>query len=114
MGEAMTSTRHMTALLLVTLSSCTTAIQPVKCEGGPFRCNERADVKFCEYQAVAVQGTDCADVGLVESKNFCVVTKARCVDTSYSVKGRDCRVLEYRAVRQWRECSQGTPTFVDP
>jgi hypothetical protein len=28
------------------------------------RTNERTDVKFCEYEAVALGGGDCADVGL--------------------------------------------------
>lgn len=96
------------------LPSCTTFIRPVKCEGPPFTCNDRTDVKFCEYEAVALDGADCADVGLVTSKNFCVVTAAACVDTTYAVKDRDCKVREYRAVREWRECHPGTPTFNAP
>jgi hypothetical protein len=96
------------------LPSCTTFIRPVKCEGPPFTCNERTDVKFCEYEAVALDGADCGDVGLVASKNFCVVTAAACVDTTYAVKDRDCKVLEYRAVREWRECPPRTPTFNAP
>jgi hypothetical protein len=92
--------------------SCTTMIQPVKCEAGPYRCNAGSrDVKFCENEVVAVQGSDCADMGLAVSKHFCVVTSATCTDTHYEVKGRDCNVLEYRSVREWRECSPGTPTF---
>ena len=96
------------------LPSCTTFIRPVKCEGPPFTCNERTDVKFCEYSAVAVEGADCADVGLVAAKNFCVVTATACVDTTYAVKDRDCKVREYRAVREWRQCTSGTPTFNAP
>lgn len=97
-----------------TLPSCTTYIRPVKCEGPPFTCNERTDVKFCEYEAVALAGADCADVGLVASKSFCVVTASACVDTTYAVKDRDCKVREYRAVREWRACPPGTPTFNAP
>jgi hypothetical protein len=98
----------------VLLAGCTTFVDPVQCHGPAFTCNERSDVKFCEYQAVAVEGTACADVGLVEAKDFCVVTATACVDTSYAVKGRDCRVLEYRPVRAWRQCPAGTVTFNAP
>jgi hypothetical protein len=93
------------------LASCTTFIQPVRCEGGDYRCNEQSDVKFCEYQAVRVEGADCAAMGLAASKNFCVVTHTACVDTAYEVKARTCRVIQYRPLREWRECSPGTPTF---
>jgi hypothetical protein len=109
--------RTLAAMLLaaaVWLPSCTTFVEPVQCQGPPFSCNERSDVKFCQYTAVAVEGTDCANVGMVASKDFCVVTATACVDTSYAVKGRDCRVLEYHAVRAWRQCPVGTPTFSAP
>jgi hypothetical protein len=96
------------------LSSCTTYVQPVKCEGPPFSCNERTDVKFCQYRAVALEGSECAAVGLVASRDFCVVTATACVDTTYAVKDRDCKVLEYTAVRAWRMCPAGTPTFNAP
>lgn len=96
------------------LPSCTTYVQPVTCEGPPFTCNERTDVKFCQYEALRLEGSDCAAAGLVASREFCVVTATGCVDTTYAVKDRDCRVLEYRAVRTWRVCPAGTPTFNAP
>ena len=96
------------------LPSCTTFVRPVKCAGPPFTCNDCTDVKFCEYEAVALDGADCADVGLVASKNFCVVTATACVDTTYAVRDCDCKVREYRAVRESRECPPGTPTFNAP
>jgi hypothetical protein len=79
------------------LPSCTTYLQSVKCAGPPFTCNERSDVKFCEYQAVALEGTDCESAGLAPSKDFCVVTATACVDTTYALRDRDCKVLDYRA-----------------
>jgi hypothetical protein len=107
----------LVATMLVTASSlagCTTSIQPVTCEGGPYRCHpDSLDVKFCENEAITVDGADCASLGLAASKPFCVVVPSHstCIETHYEVKGRDCSVREYRAVREWRECSAGTPTF---
>jgi hypothetical protein len=76
-------------------------------------CNKATDVKFCEYAAVAVEGKDCAKLGLVTPTHFCVVSPTRCTDTSYSFRGRDCRVTDYEALREEEgECSPGTPTFV--
>jgi hypothetical protein len=71
------------------------------------------DVKFCEDEAVAVEGRDCEALGLAASKHFCVVKSkdATCADTHYELKDRDCRVKQYQGVREWRECSPGTPTF---
>ncbi len=71
-------------------------------------------MKFCEYEAVAVEGADCAEVGLVASKHFCVVTRSKCIGTNYEVKDRNCKVLQYTAIRQWPECSADTPTFAGP
>lgn len=106
----------LAALLVATLSlvGCTTTIQPVACQGGPYRCNaESRDVKFCEDEVVAVEGADCTDLGLAPSKHFCVVKSQdeACADTHYALKGRDCEVRQYRALREWRDCSAGTPTF---
>ncbi len=107
--------RLLAALVVATglLLGCTTTIRPVTCTGGPYRCQEGArDVKFCENEALAVEGSECAGLGLAASKHFCVVTPQTCVmQTHYEVKDRDCRVLEYQAVREWRVCSPGTPTF---
>ena len=107
--------RLLVALLVAASlpAGCTTTLRPVKCEGGPYRCFEESrDVKFCESEAIAVEGSDCASLGLAASKPFCVVTSQTCmVQTHYEVKDRDCKVLQYRAVREWRVCSPGTPTF---
>jgi hypothetical protein len=106
----------LVALLVAapSLIGCTTIIQPVTCEGGPYRCSpDSRDVKFCENEAIEVEGADCAALGIAPSKPFCVVTPShtRCVDTNYEVKDRDCKVLKYRTSREWRVCSPGTPTF---
>jgi hypothetical protein len=106
--------RNLVFVVAAGLPSCTTYIQPVTCEGPPFSCNERTDVKFCEYEAVALDGPDCSGVGLVASKDFCVVTATACRNTTYAVKDRDCTVLQYRPVREWRTCPAGTPTFNAP
>jgi hypothetical protein len=95
-------------------AGCTTTIHPIKCQGGPYRCYEDSrDVKFCEHEAVVVAGRDCADLGIGPSKHFCIVKREdeTCSDAEYELNGRDCKVQQYRAVRQWRECSPGTPTF---
>jgi hypothetical protein len=98
----------------LSLAGCTTTIHPIQCKGGPYRCGEDSrDVKFCEDEAVVVAGRDCAEMGIKPSKRFCIVKREdeTCSDKQYELKGRDCTVKEYRAVRQWRECSPGTPTF---
>jgi hypothetical protein len=92
-------------------SSCTTYVQPVLCEGKPYRCIEALDVAFCEYVAVSVEGSECDRFNLGGGKPFCIVTHDKCPSTNYAVKGRDCRIVKYTAVREWRECSAGTPTF---
>jgi hypothetical protein len=70
-------------------------------------------VKFCEYEALAVDGSDCPALGLIASKRFCIVTPeyAPCVETRYEVADRVCRVLDQHPLGEWRECSQGAPTF---
>jgi hypothetical protein len=98
----------------LSLSGCTTTIQPVRCQGGPYRCSEGSrDVKFCENEVIASEGADCGDLGLAASKHFCIVKREddTCADNRYELKGRACTVRQYRAVREWRECSAGTPTF---
>jgi hypothetical protein len=116
MRGARLAARLLSAVLVAapSLAGCTTSIQPVTCEGGPYRCRQDTrDVKFCENVAISVEGAGCAALGITPSSPFCVVTPAhtRCVDTNYEVAGRDCKVLEYRTVREWRACSPGTPTF---
>ena len=101
----------LVALAAITATSCTTYVRRVTCEGGEYRCNEQHDVKFCENIVVALDGRDCSDVGLVVGQRFCVVTADRCVTTNYAIRDRDCRVLRYAGVREWRDCSPGTPTF---
>jgi hypothetical protein len=110
--------RVLRAVLLLVAAAwsagCTTSVQPVQCQGGPYRCNVGfRDVKFCEDEAVAVAGAGCTALGLAPSRHFCIVKPedASCADTRYELKGLDCQVSEYRPVREWRECSEGTPTF---
>jgi hypothetical protein len=111
------ATRLLAALLFAAslLAGCTTTLHHVTCEGGPYRCHEGSgDVMFCENEAIAVEGPDCAAVGLAASKHFCVVVPQPepCAgETRFEMKGGDCKVLQYRALREWRECSPGTPTF---
>jgi hypothetical protein len=102
------------AIALVVLApSCTTGLHPVTCDGGPYRCapSYSVDVTFCEYEVQATSGADCASMALAPGKRFCVVAPVRCVASDYEVKGKDCRVVQYRAVREWRECSAGAPVF---
>lgn len=97
----------------IALAGCKTAMRPVTCEQRPYACTGERDVKFCESEVVAAEGAGCAALGLAASGRFCFVTPAEtsCVRTTYEVTGRDCRVVEYRGIREWRECSPGTPTF---
>jgi hypothetical protein len=109
----------LTALQLTLAASwllgCTTYVTPVACTGGAFRCNERRDVKFCHYEAVEVEGADCASVGLAASKPFCVVepsfATSACGKTDYEVSSRDCRVVSYRTLEETSECIVGAPVF---
>jgi hypothetical protein len=102
-------------LSTVALWSCTTFIEETTCERGKTACGGIHDARFCEYVAVAVEGADCTALGIVESKQFCVVTSTACIDTHYAVKNGDCRVVRYEKVRDSAraECSSGAPTFVN-
>jgi hypothetical protein len=96
------------------LSACTTRMERVTCERQPYRCIEPTDVSFCELEVVATDGAACGELGLARTKRFCFVTPAHtiCAHTNYAVSDQDCRITEYRDVREWRECSEGTPTFI--
>jgi len=100
----------ITAALL--LPSCTTFVRPTTCTQGSTSCGGISDARFCEYVAVAVEGWECARLGLVESKPFCVVRAGPCVDTNYAV--RDCKVLRYEPLRDSArdDCPPGAPMFV--
>jgi hypothetical protein len=93
------------------LSSCTTFMHPVTCSGGAFHCGPASDVRFCESVALVVEGTDCTTLGLAPHKRFCFVSRTQCVSTTYAVKDRDCRIVRYEPLKDWSECSEGTPTF---
>ena len=62
-----------------------------------------------------MEGADCAGLGIVESKPFCVVTSRACFDTSYVIRDHDCRVLRYEHVHQSlrADCEPDTPMFVN-
>jgi hypothetical protein len=107
-----------TAILVATalaVTSCTTAMRPVQCQGEPHRCNELHDARFCEYASVASEGSECAALGLATSSQFCVVTANACVlETTYQVSGRHCRVTQLQMLREGGECTPGLPTFMAP
>ena len=107
-------TRAIAALVVsVWLTSCTTSLTPVACRGGPYACNERRDVRFCEREAIEVQGADCPSARLAPGQRFCVVVSSasHCASTAYEVRGVSCKVVGYRPVQEGAECSPGTPTF---
>ncbi len=107
-------TRTIAALVAgAWLTSCTTSLTPVACSGGAYTCNERTDVRFCEREAIEVQGTDCPSVRLAPGQRFCVVVSSasKCASTAYEVQGMRCKIQSYRAVQEGGECSVGTPTF---
>jgi hypothetical protein len=107
-----------TALSLATalvLTSCTTAIRPVQCRGGPHQCNQVHDAKFCEYQVVSSEGADCAALDLTTPSQFCVVAASACMlDATFAVSGRHCRVTQLQMLREGGECAPGLPTFMAP
>jgi|HubBroStandDraft_5_1064220.scaffolds.fasta_scaffold402150_2 hypothetical protein len=98
---------------LAVLPSCTSYIQPTVCDKGATACGGINDARFCDDIAVAVEGQDCASLGIAEAKHFCVVT-TKCIDATYAVADRDCRVLRYQGVSDtyWANCEPGAPTFV--
>jgi len=99
----------------IVVTSCTTMIRPVQCQGPPHQCNEVHDAKFCEYEATESDGIDCAELGLAASSHFCVVTGDSCVlETTYQVPGRRCRVTQLEMLREGGECRPGLPTFMAP
>jgi hypothetical protein len=109
------------------LSGCTTFLEPTTCERAPMQpsglrqhgtaaCGGIHDARFCDYVAIAVEGADCNALGVIESKHFCVVTRGACIDTNYSVNGRDCKVVRYKKVSDStfsEECATGAPFFVN-
>ena len=99
---------------LLALPGCTTFVQPTSCEAKATRCAGIHDARFCDIVATAVEGADCAGLGLVPSQHICIVTRSACTHTDYAVKDRDCRMLRYEAVRSsWdNECPAGAPVFV--
>jgi hypothetical protein len=99
----------------VVLASCTTFVEPTTCQRNSTSCGGIDDARFCEYVADAVRGMDCAELGLAPSRPFCVVTFGSCIETSYAVKDRDCKVIRYETVRDSTraDCSPGTPMFVN-
>lgn len=94
-------------------AACTTSVEPARCEPGSTQCAGIHDARFCDYVAIAVEGTGCAALGIAPSKQFCIATTA-CLDTSYVVAGRDCRVRLYHALSDNAryDCPPGVPTFV--
>jgi hypothetical protein len=111
--------RCVTALLvsfgaLLTLAACTTFVQPTSCEAKASSCGGIHDARFCDIVAFAVEGADCAALGLLPSQHFCVVTRSACTHTDYAVKDRDCRVVQYEAVGSswYDDCPAGARVFV--
>jgi hypothetical protein len=102
-------------VIAMALTACTTYVKPTTCEAGSTACGGLHDARFCEYRAVAVEGMDCANLAITPSHPFCVVTTQACIETHYSVKGRDCRVLRYdRMLDSARdECPRDVPMFVN-
>ncbi len=101
--------------VMVALPSCTTYVRPTTCQPGATGCGGIDDARFCDDVAVEVRGKDCAALGIVQSRHFCVVSPAACLDNQYAVTGRDCQVLRYEAVSDAtrEECDPGTPIFVN-
>jgi hypothetical protein len=100
-----------TAVCLV--GGCTTYVQPVTCEEGATNCNQDRDVKFCEYEAIEVAGTNCGDLGLAPGKRFCIldpiIGSYPCMSSTYQAK--NCSVTLSRQLWDGRECSTGAPVF---
>jgi hypothetical protein len=99
---------------LLAMPACTTFVQPTSCEAKATSCAGIHDARFCDIVATAVEGADCAALGLVPSQHFCVVTRSACIHSDYVVKGRDCRVLQYEAARStwYADCPAGAAVFV--
>ena len=105
----------LASVAMAVMTSCTTFIQPTTCEPGSTSCAGIHDARFCEYQVLAVEGAECASLGIAASKPFCVVTTTACTETNYAVKDHDCKVLRYETVRDAMrdECPSGAPMFVN-
>ena len=118
-GSTTQSTRQLgrggigVALMLgAALTCCTTFVRAIACGPTARACGEMHDVRFCENVVVASKGADCASAGLSAGQRFCyVAARGPCVWTTYALDGRDCVVSEYAPVREWYECSPGTPPF---
>jgi len=95
--------------------NCTTYVQPTLCKPGDTWCGGIHDATFCDYVAVEVAGSECATLGLVPAKHFCVVTAAPCTGTHYAVKDRDCTIASYQSVGESprNDCGEGTPMFIN-
>jgi hypothetical protein len=96
------------------LAACTSYVEPASCTPGSSSCAGISDARFCEYVATAVEGGGCARVGLVTSRQFCVVKAGPCATTTYAVKDSDCTVVEYERLRDGAHasCPPGAPSFV--
>ncbi len=106
--------RGLAVAAAILLPSCTTFVRPTTCKPGSTSCNgEPPDERFCEYVVLAAEGADCASLGMVVSRHFCVVRPGPCVDTTYAVTDHDCRVLRYETLRDSThdDCPPGAPMF---
>jgi hypothetical protein len=113
--ESKTAVTALLAGIAVAITSCTTMIRPVQCQGEPHQCNEVHDARFCEYEATESDGRDCDELGLAATSRFCVVSAHKCVlETSYQVSGRRCKVTQVEMLRASGECTPGLPTFMAP
>jgi len=133
MRHAVSLARPLLLATSLLASGCTTFLEPTTCPPAVLTsppdpasarnhstqttaCGGIHDARFCDYIAREVAGADCAALGVVASKHFCVVTQGACVNTSYAVKGRDCRVVRYETVRDnafAEECSPGSPFLLN-
>ena len=113
-GSSVTQWMVGALVVAVVLAGCTTFAEPTTCVPGSTSCAGIADARFCQHVAVSVEGADCPDLGIAEAKPFCVVQSGACLNTTYAVEHRDCRILEYDQVRDSAraECPPGAPMFV--
>jgi hypothetical protein len=74
--------------------------------------------QFCEYLATTTRGLECASVGVVPYKHFCVALPATATvcakPKSIDFKDVDCGVRDPHLESGPGECSMGTTTLIAP
>ncbi len=104
---------------VLTTAACATYVQPMTCQRGEHEeivacptCVNRPP-KFCVYDAITMEGDECAKLGIGEGHNVCILESGdSCFKpASINVQDRDCSLTRLHFVSGPGACTAGGGTF---